>query len=119
MITVTGTMRGAAPASAPGSDGIDEERLLELNESGAGCVGARGHGSVYGGQVFRAQLERVEVGGRRGCVTGIERLDLLPLLDILALLLLPGRREAVEQCVHFVYREDHRAAVGPGCAGGL
>ena len=65
------------------------------------------------------QLERVEVGGRRGCVTGIERLDLLPLLDILALLLLPGRREAVEQCVHFVYREDHRAAVGPGCAGGL
>eukprot|EP00964_Phaeocystis_antarctica_P008023 scaffold4312_cov30-Phaeocystis_antarctica.AAC.1 len=77
-------MRGASTsASAPGSDGIDEERLLELDESGAG---------------------------------GIERLDLLPLLGVLALLLLAGRRQAVEQGVDLVYREDHRSAVGPGCA---
>ena len=44
---------------------------------------------------------------------GIERLDLLPLLSVLALLLLAGRRQAVEQAVHLFCREDHRSAVGP------
>lgn len=44
---------------------------------------------------------------------GIERLDLLPLLSVLAFLLPPGRRQAVEQAVHLFCREDHRSAVGP------
>ena len=78
MITLTGG--ASTSASAPGSGGVGEEGLLELNESGAG---------------------------------GVERLDLLPLLSVLALLLLAGRRQAVEQAVHLFCREDHRSAVGP------
>ena len=128
-MTVTGTTRGAASASAsaPGSastrsDGIDEEGLLELDESVAGCVAERARGSANGrwsGHLGWAGRGGAEVGGRHGCGTGIERFDLLPLLGVLALLLLTGRREAVEQCVHLVYREDHWSTVGPGCACGL